>query len=394
MKIALVVLTAMAASVCSETAVEEFAAGNLKFTAQLYKELLKENKGNFIVSPLSIEIILALTQAGARGGTAEEFTQSLSLPATRDRTEEALRTFLPTLKSSKDDLKLLSANKLFAGDRFRILDEFRRIANDVFEAGVDNVDFAKAQQAAKTINDWVEQHTNNKIKNLIDPDSLSDATRLVLVNALYFSAKWENQFEKYATRKEAFYTNALDSKQVDMMHIEDSFRYYECNEKNVKFLELPYLGGNISMTIVLPNDKEGLVKAEENIEELLKPHPLTHERVAVSLPKFLVESDIKLKPILQRLGLTKAFNLNEADLSGISQEGLYIDDVIQKAFINVTESGTEAAAATAVLVSFDSLPLPATRTFKADHPFLFFITLNEVHFFAGRVVSHRALIHN
>ncbi|XP_030764424.1 antichymotrypsin-2-like isoform X4 [Sitophilus oryzae] len=379
------ILAAFVAAVTADTALEEFAAGNRLFTARLYNEVLKNNHdANFVFSPLSIEIILALTQAGAKGKTAEEFTTALNLPSTQQKTQEALKQFLPTLKSNTNDLKLSSANKLFLGEAFEILESFKQLATSVFEAGAENIDFSKNQAAAESINKWVESQTNNKIQNLINPDSLSAATRLVLVNALYFKGKWSTPFEDYLTRKEKFFVTKTNSKEVDMMHVEDTFRYYECTKRNAKFLELPYAGENVTMTIVLPNEVEGLTALESNVESLLTPPPYNYERVAVSLPKWLVETKLELNQILENLGLKTAFT-GDADFSNLSKEALQISQVVQKAFINVTESGTEAAAATAVTIQLTSaIQKPIPKPFRADHPYLYFIKYDDIVLFIGK----------
>ncbi|XP_050293192.1 antichymotrypsin-2-like isoform X3 [Anthonomus grandis grandis] len=373
--------------ITEEGALENFVKGNLQFTAKLYNEVLRENPNkNFIFSPFSIEVILALTRAGAKGLTANEFSSALNFPSEKE-TEMALKKYLPTLKSTDEGVKLLSANKLYLGKQFKILDSFKSLAVNTFNADIENVDFAQGAEAAEKINNWVENQTNNKIKDLISPDAINVLTRLILVNALYFSGKWAFPFEK-DTRKEKFYLSNTKSKEVDMMYIEESFRYHENRKLNAKFLELPYEAENVSMIVVLPNEREGLASLEANLEEVLRPQPLDWQRVYVKMPSFLVESELKLKPILQRLGVRTAFS-DYADLSGISAEALKIDDVFQKAFINVTTAGTEAAAATFVRVIEKSLiikePSILEVRFSADHPFLYCLRVNGIIGFVGRV---------
>nr|ACJ13424.1 serpin [Sphenophorus levis] len=380
------VLATLVAYVSTETALDEFTAGNHLFTSRLYTEVLKENQNkNFLFSPLSAEIILSLTQAGAKGPTAEEFTTALNFPSTQEKTQDAIKQFLPRLRSNTDDLQLATANRLFLGKDFKVLDSFQQLASSVYEASAVNVNFGNNVEAAKTINSWVEDQTNKKIKDLISPDAVGALTRLVLVNALYFKGKWASNFEEYATRKQKFYVTKENTKEVDMMHQTGYFRYYECTKHNVKFLELPYKGDNVTMTIVLPNEIEGLAAVEDDISTYLKTPPYKHENVEVSLPKWLVETTIQLKPILQKLGLLKAFG--NADFSNLSKESLYIDSVIQKAFINVTESGTEAAAATAVSVNRISSFQPKldAKIFNADHQFFYVIKHSDVVLFAGKI---------
>ncbi|XP_023015269.1 antichymotrypsin-2 isoform X5 [Leptinotarsa decemlineata] len=374
-----------------EDALQEFIIGNRKFTAAIYKELIKVNEGNLIVSPFSAETILALTHEGAKGESASELATGLFLPKTKERTRAAMKSFLPKLKKSDDDLKLLSANKIYVANDAKLEDDFRATAENVYDSGLENIDFVQNVKAADTMNEWVESRTNNKIKELINSDDIDGDTKLVLINALYFSGKWQNQFEDYLTSKKKFYKSKDESVDVDMMHQTEYLKYYENPKLNAKFLELPYQGSNISMIIALPNEKEGLAELEQNIEELLEPQPLKFERVDVQLPRFTIESEIKFIPILKKLGINKVFG-READLSGLSSthKDLVISDVVQKAFINVTESGTEAAAATAVLfaeaaaIIYDHQP---PKVFYVQHPFFYCIVKDGVILFAGRVAN-------
>lgn len=394
MKCAIILLALAAAYAVpvEDEALQEFVAGNHRFSARVYKEILKEQKGNFIVSPFSAETVLALTNEGAKGDTASEFITGLSLPSTKEKIQQAFKSFLPKLKTSEDDLKLLSANKIYVGEDVKLNEDFQSVAKNVYDSAVDNINFVKNVEAAATINNWVEEHTNRKIQDLIKSDTIDGDTKVVLVNALYFSGQWENQFEDYLTSKKKFYRTKDDAVEVDTMHQVEYLNYYENKNLNAKFLELSYKGADISMVIVLPNEQEGLARLEENVEQLLAPQPFTRERVDVDLPRFTIETEIKFIPILKQLGIKKAFDANLADLTGISSNykgGLYISDVVQKAFINVTETGTEAAAATAVIASKRSGHLqPFDPTiFHADHPFLYIIKFKDVILFAGRFAN-------
>uniref|UniRef100_V5GQA0 Antichymotrypsin-2 n=1 Tax=Anoplophora glabripennis TaxID=217634 RepID=V5GQA0_ANOGL len=371
-----------------DEALQEFVAGNHKFTAAVYKELSKKQQGNFIVSPLSAEVVLALTNEAARGETATELTTGLSLPSTKEKTQKAIKSLLPKLKRSEEHLKLLSANKIYTDKSLKLEDDFKTIASTIYDSGVESVNFANKEKSSATVNDWVEDKTNHKIKNLIKPNDIQDNTKAILVNALYFSGKWTSPFEDYTTNKKKFFKTKDDSVDVETMSQTEYFNYYENPTLNAKFLELPYKGADIQMVIVLPNEKEGLNSVEQNIEHLLAPQPFKQERVDVQLPRFTIETEIKFVPILKSLGINRLFD--NADLTGMSSnfKDLYVSDVIQKAFINVTESGTEAAAATAVLVNkIDSVgPIYEDKPvlFHADHPYLYLIKSNGVILFAGR----------
>ncbi|CAG9817974.1 unnamed protein product [Phaedon cochleariae] len=391
------VMGAVMAAPAEEDALQEFIRGNRKFTAGVYKELIKTHKGNIIMSPFSAETVLALTTEGARGDTALEMSKGLSLPSTNERTQQAFKTFLPQLTASEEELKLLSANRIYVGEGVKLEEKFRNIAENIYKSGVENVNFAENVAAASTINRWVEDQTNNRISDLIKSDSIDSDTKMVLVNALYFSGEWVNQFEDYATTKKDFYRSKDDSVKVDMMAQTEYFRYYENPTLNAKFLELPYKGRNISMVIALPNERNGLAALEQNIEAVLEPQPFKSERVEVQMPRFTIESEIKFVPILQNLGVNKLFG-READLSGLSStdKNLYVSDVIQKAFINVTETGTEAAAATAVMTNYQSAIVyygPPPSVFHANHSFVFSIVTNNVVIFSGRIQGDFKLNH-
>ncbi|RZB58816.1 Serpin domain containing protein, partial [Asbolus verrucosus] len=188
--------------------------------------------------------------------------------------------------------------------------------------------------------------TSNKIKNLISPDILDNNTRTVLINALYFKGNWTNRFANYTTKQEDFYKTSKDVVKVDTMHhYREWFNYCENSVLKAKFLELPFEGEDISMIIALPNEKEGLASLEEQIEKVFAPQNFTSEFLNVALPKFKVESTLELKNALKNLGVEKAFNDTEADLSGIAGDkgDLIISDALQKTYIDVEEGGVEAA---------------------------------------------------
>jgi serpin B len=390
MKTLIIMALTLALATAEEVALQEFTTGNNLFTAALYKEVLKENQGNFLVSPFSIETVLALTHSGAKDETAYEIRAGLRLPNSTEKTEAVYATLLPTLKGN-DKYALHTANKIYVKDGYPLKEDFKNKASTVFQSGIENIEFTQKVDAANTINSWVGKQTNNKIQNLIDPNILGPDTRIILINALYFKGKWVYPFESDSTIKRDFYKTAKDVVQVDTMHNTDVYNYYESPELKAKFLEMPYEGDDLSMVIVLPNEKEGLAALESQIEKVFAAPRFTQERVSVSLPKFTVENKIQLKKILQNLGINKAFS-DEADLSGLAGKkgDLAISDVIQKAFINVTETGTEAAAATAV-IGVDRIGFfgpPYVFYFDVDHPFLFYIVLKEnLILFSGRVTN-------
>ncbi|XP_063911913.1 serine protease inhibitor 3/4-like isoform X2 [Zophobas morio] len=387
MKYLIILTFTLSLAMANEVALQEFTTGNNLFTAAVYKEVLKENEGNFLISPFSIQTVLALTQSGAKDETALEIRNSLHLPNTTKSTEAIYSIILPKFKGN-EQYALHTANKIYVKNSYPLKEEFKTIAANVYQAAIESIDFAQKDESANTINSWVEKQTENKIHGLIDPKNLDEETRVILINALYFKGKWTTPFETFATSKKDFYKTAKEVVQVDTMHNTDLYNYYESAELNAKFLELPYQGNDVSMVIVLPNEKEGLSSLENEIEKVFTAPRFTHERVSVSLPKFAVENKVQLKTLLENLGIKTAFSEN-ADLSGLAgKKGeLVISDVIQKAFINVTETGTEAAAATAVQAVRLSIAHPINADYKifvADHPFIYYIAFKNVVLFEGR----------
>nr|BAI59109.1 serpin1 [Tenebrio molitor] len=372
-------------------AVQEFTKANNLFTPAVYKQIAQTEKDNFLVSPLSAETVLALLQSGCKDETAQELRTALHLPDDKETVESAIKSLLPKLKGS-DLYTLHTANKMYVKKDFSIKDGFKKAAAQVYYADTDTIDFTQSVQAAKTMNSWVEKHTNDKIHDLIDSNSLDQYTRAVLINALYFKANWSSPFRLASTRNINFYKTATDIVQVDaLQHFRKYFKYYECPHLKAEFLELPFKGNEASMMIVLPKERDGLAALESQIENVFAPiHTLKTEYLNVILPKFRIETLINFKNILKNLGVQKIFNETEADLSGISGEkgDLIVSQVAQKTFIDVSEEGVEAAAATFVVVGVPTSALNVSpKNFNADHPFIFYIKVKDTIIFAGRVTD-------
>ncbi|KAK5650728.1 hypothetical protein RI129_001757 [Pyrocoelia pectoralis] len=388
MKLFLLIMLAAAVTYANNDILQEFSDGNRIFSANVYKEMKKTISGNFLVCPLSVDIILSLVHAGARGNTAKQLSNGLQLPEDHKKVQDIFKELSPKLRGN-EKYTLSSANKVYVKDGFKISDDFKSVAVNVFQSEIQNIDFLKSDAAAGEMNKWVEEKTHEKIKNLISKDDLDEDTIAVLINAMYFKGSWVKQFSEYGTRKLPFHTSKENNVDVDMMEITDYYNYYEDLTLNAKFLEMPYEGNDISMTFVLPNDVEGLGALEEKIDAVLATPKYTRERVHVQLPKFKIETTIKFKQILQNLGVKDLFEDN-ADLSGISanDEQLKVTKVIQKAFIEVEEKGTTAAAATAVFAGLRSSFYEREvklYTFKADHPFIFVLRrINVSILFIGR----------
>uniref|UniRef100_A0A6P7FD95 Uncharacterized protein LOC114329168 n=1 Tax=Diabrotica virgifera virgifera TaxID=50390 RepID=A0A6P7FD95_DIAVI len=375
---------------CNADNFDSVIRGNDQFTANTYKELIKipENT-NFIVSGLSAEIILSLVANGARGETQTQLLDGLRLPRDIEDINKVYTEITSRLNVDTKEFKLLSANKVYLAKNFAIKKSFNDIAVRDYASEVQNLDFAESEEAANEINGWVEQKTNNKIKNLVDPKDLNAFVRLVLVNALYFSGQWKNTFKKENTADRIFYSSPTESKKIPTMQTLLGAKYYYNDILGAKFLELDFKRSNASMTFVLPDKINGLEAVEHKLEEYLAPQPMEYVDVLISLPKFKIETEVKFVPILQSFGIKKIFD-GEADLTGISKEKLIVSKVLQKAFIDVNENGVEAAAAT--VGAYWSRPMvpPPSYEFNADHPFIFIIKENNgLILFAGRFTGKK-----
>ena len=248
-----------------------------------------------------METILALTQSGARDATAEEIRTALHLPNSQEKIEDAVRTLQPLLRKT-DPYTLQSANKIYIKKNFEIRDEFKKVATD-FDAELENIDFEQRGAAAATMNGWVEGRTNNKIKNLINAEDLDDRTRTILINALYFKGNWSVPFERYGTFEQDFYKGGEDKVQVEMMHDTLYQNYYESQELGAKFLELPFEGDDVTLTVVLPNERNGLSALESGLDKVFDAPSYDKTNVRIVLPKFKIESVVDLKTILQQVPL-------------------------------------------------------------------------------------------
>jgi len=252
------------------------------------------------------------------------------------------------------------------------------------------VDFV-TDDGVNRINDWTKQKTNYKIQEILEPGSTDDLTLMVITNAVYFKGKWGLEFNPKNTNEKPFWTDKDNSVLVPMMK-ENAAVYNYAEMDSLQALELNYLGGDISMIILLPKEKDGLMALEhsldkkrfESIKDQMTQHPLT-----VQIPRFDFETEYDLIPPLKRLGLEDAFEKDSANFQAITDEQIYLDKAVHKAFVNVNEEGTEAAAITALVGRFTSGPPEPTAEFVADHPFVFVIQekdMGEI-LFIGRVMD-------
>jgi serpin B len=365
--------------------------GNNEFAFDLYAQL-KQKDGNLFFSPQSISTALAMTYAGARGTTADEMAKTLHFTLKEDKLHPAFHALIEELNGAgkKRGYQLSVANALWGQKGYKFLPDFLQLTKKNYGAGLREVDFAgDTEGARKTINAWVEKETKDKIKDLLQPGILDSLTRLVLTNAIYFKGDWDRQFKKDLTRKEEFHVSADKKTEAMMMHDDGKFKYFDGG--TFQALELPYKGKELSMVVLLPNKIDGLAEFEKTLTAAKVADwlpKLREQEVMVSLPKFKMTSEFSMKDTLAAMGIKQLFNPNGADLSGMDgTRNLFVSAVVHKGYVDVNEEGTEAAAATGVVVTLRAAP--AHPVFRADHPFLFLIRDNRSGsvLFLGRVAN-------
>ncbi|MFA6282007.1 MAG: serpin family protein [Candidatus Omnitrophota bacterium] len=379
--------------VFSNTFAQEIAPvveANNKFAFELYSKY-KSKDGNVFFSPYSISSALAMTYEGARGKTAEEMLAVFHFPKEATLCREGFLSINNQINKEDKRYELKVANALWAQKDSRFLEAYFKLIESYYGGGVTNLDFINDTENSRlTINNWVEEKTNKKIKNLIPQGIITTMTRLVLTNAIYFRGKWLMQFDEKNTVEGDFKVTPENSVRVKMMKKTDKeaeFNYGETDK--LQILELPYDGQELSMLLLLP--KNGDLKS---VEQSLDSQTLTALKnklqmqwVNVFLPKFKFETKYFMADDLKEMGMPTAFS-DMADFSGMTgNKDLFISQVIHQAFVEVNEEGTEAAAATAVIVEKCSVLPSRPKIFKADHPFIFIIQETKTGniLFIGRV---------
>ena len=332
---------------------------------------------NYMVSPFSLKMAMSLAANGADGTTKDEILTAFgidNLDSYNTAAKELIERYEGTSSVKLNVANSIWLNKDVAGKDIKFTDEYKKLVSEYYKGTASEED---AKNIAMKINSWVEKKTNNKIKNLI---SEGDAKFLsVLVNTIYFKGEWAEQFEEYATKEEDFTDRNGKVEKTDFMHKTERYRFYE--DENMKMVRVPYKGGKTAMYLVLPTneDKMDIATALDNMNSY---------KVRLSFPKFKTEYSLSFKEILKHIGIEKAFEKWEAEFDevmfkGVKEgENVYVDDVLQKTFIEVDENGTEAAAATAVIMNKATSIGPGMeeiKEFKADRPFIYFIRDDVTH---------------
>ena len=355
--------------------------GNNQFAIELYKKLAQGKSTNFFVSPYSVSSALAMTYAGAKGATAREMSRVLHFTPTQLHQDNKLLADHFD-KINRKGLKLKVANSLWAEKTQKFLPAYLTLNNKYYKAKVSNLDFkSKPERSRLIINKWVEGKTNKKIKNLIPKGLINQTTRLVLTNAIYFKGDWKYIFKKSQTKKMLFIAGNKRFPGTKFMRMQRRFRYTE--NKQLQAIELPYKDDKMSLLVLLPKNKGGIQEVEKQLSAQKLAQLMDdsfYTKVKLSLPKFKMTISSKLKAPLKQLGMKTAFS-NQADFTGMTKHSeLKISEVVHKAFVEVNEKGTEAAAATAVIMRTKSASVRRSvppKIFKADHPFIFIIKDNQ-----------------
>ncbi len=379
----------------------ELADGNSAFAFDLYRTLAEE-EGNLFYSPYSISVALAMTYAGARGETERQFVDTLHFPLPQDRLHPAINALDTQLVprggvstgEDESEFRLNVVNAVWGQHDYKFLDPFLDVLATHYGAGVRPADFVGSPEESRIrINDWVAEQTEDRIQDLIPEDAITPAVRMVLTNAIYFNARWAYWFDERFTNMSPF--RLLDGSEVEvpMMKVGRAERFGYADGDGYQVVELPYVGQDVSMTILLPD--EGTFREFEEWMDLDKIDgilgEIEREYVDLTMPKFEFESKFSLADTLKAMGMPDAFDRNTADFSGMDGRScpgvcLLIADVFHKAFVSVDEEGTEAAAATGVVMILESARPEPTKV-TVDRPFIFLIRdrATESILFVGRV---------
>ena len=385
-----------------DTEVAGLVDGNSAFAFDLYRALGGQ-RGNLFYSPHSISIALSMTYAGAGGQTASQMGDTLHFRLSQDRLHPAFNALAqqlasrgePTRDGAGEGFRLNIVNAVWGQQDHDFLEPFLDVLAESYGAGVRPVDFKVAPEESRlAINDWVAENTEDRIRDLIPPDVINKLTRMVLTNAIYFNASWRYPFHESNTRERPFYLLDGDVVQVPMMSTEKEFLY--ASGDGYQAVDLPYVGHELSMTVIVP-DRGRFAEFEDSLDSVLVDRLVEgfeSRYVTLDLPRFEFESQFRLGETLRSMGMSNAFDPAAADFSGMDgrsclagdPECLFIREVVHKAFVSVDEAGTEAAAATGVVMQVESAaPEPVSVT--VDRPFIFLIRDLETDaiLFIGRV---------
>jgi serine protease inhibitor len=364
-----------------ERLIHEVAASNNAFALDLYRQL-RPTSGNLFFSPYSISSALAMTWAGARGETARQMKAALKLALPDDELHQAFGGLTRSLneRGEAGGYELTVANALWAQQGYPFRKEYLELTRTAYEAAFKNLDFATSPEPSRlAINAWVEEKTRDRIKDLLPQGSVNSMTRLVLTNAIYFKGKWADQFDPKQSFEAPFHLTASESTPVFLMHRMDNVDYME--KETFQAVRLPYRNDELSMVVLLPRSVDGLAALEDSLDSgklVALTEGFRNQKIQLFMPRFKMTSQFNLGEPLAALGMRDAFDPRRADFSGLTEKkDLSITAVLHKAFVEVNEEGTEAAAATGVVMGVTSVRPITIPEFRVDHPFLFVIQDNQ-----------------
>ncbi|KAI6241495.1 putative serpin-like protein [Aphelenchoides fujianensis] len=377
-----------------------FVAAQTDFAVGLLREAIAGSNTSVILSPISIAFALSLAYAGAGGDTRREFERVFAkggiagnaldshfhhsfaqLTAANEEKNRKMELLpVQSLSLADPDVVVELANRLYASHDLQVKAAYKQLIVEKFGGHFEQVDFRRSKEVVKKVNDFVANATHDNIRDLLSSDFVNSDTKLLLVNAVYFKAAWEDRFSKGSTRSESFFIEQNNKQQT-----------YYAETDDVQVLELPYKDERATFLVFLPKQRFGLSSWLQKVDgrgvlELMSR--LETRKVNIDLPRFKTTSQFQLVQMLQKLGFSKGFD-QTADFSGISDERLFISDGVHKAFIEVNENGSEAAAATAWkwtdMSAVEDSEGPVR--FRADHPFAFLITYDKLPLFFGRFLG-------
>ncbi|XP_075826060.1 serpin B9-like [Microtus pennsylvanicus] len=367
---------------------------NGTFAIHLLKILCQNNPlKNVCYSPVSVSSVLAMVLLGAKGDTAVQMSQALGLNTEKD-IHQGFQELLSNLNEPSRKYLLRTANRFFAENTCKILPTYKESCLQFYHSELEQLSFAKdPEESRKHINTWVSKQTEGKIPELLSGGSVNSMTKLVLVNALYFKGKWDQKFNKEDTIEVPFKINKNEERPVQMMYQKGTFKCALVKEVQAQVLEMPYEGLELSLLVLLPDDGVDLSQVESGLtfEKLMawtEPGFMKSTYIKVFLPKFKLQEDYDMESVCQHLGMVDVFQGSKADLSGMSPErDLCVSKCVHKCVMEVNEEGAEAAAASSMMVR--GCGGAVDPTFRADHPFLFFIRHNKTNslLFCGRFSS-------
>ena len=370
---------------------EDIASANNGFAVDFYKQV-SDNDKNIFFSPASIYVVFSMLYEGAGGDSAEQIQTAFGFDPDEQTRHNATAHTMSSISRYDPHSTLELANSMWLADWLAPYDSYVNTIRGTYLADIERVDFKDSQGSTDRINSWAYEKTREKIKKILAPEDVNHLTALVLANAIYFKGTWVTQFPEENTRESEFWKDGTQSVRTDFMNVVSMFDHTQ--QDGVQALRLPYKGDRLSMLVILPADRDGMDPLQETLSaDLIQKwnKDMLQTDVRVSMPKFRMETHYDVADSLTRLGVTDVFDPHKANLSGIadvSDRKMFVSKSVQKAFVDVNEEGTEAAAVTAVVGTMISAPPPPVP-FIADRPFVFIIQDDEsgAILFMGRVTD-------